>query len=37
MILKEQSYLGLHCLTFHLHVLDMLPYGMTSLYEFKSD
>ena len=25
---------GLHCLSFHLHLLDPLPYEMTSLFEF---
>ena len=33
-ILKEQSDLGLHCLLFHLHVLNAVLYDNTTLFKF---
>ena len=30
----EQSDQGLHCLSFHLHLLDALLYGKTTLFKF---
>ena len=32
--LEEQSDQGLHCLLFHWHLLDEIPYGTASLFEF---
>ena len=32
--LKELSDQGLHCLPFHLHILDIFFYGKTRLFEF---
>ena len=37
LLLEEQSDQGLHCLLFHLHHLDKVPYGLASLFEFKVD
>ena len=31
---EEQSDQGLHCLPFHLHLLDALLYGNATLFEF---
>ena len=31
---EEQSDLGLRCLLFHLHVIDKIPSGFASLFEF---
>ena len=31
---KEQSDQGLHCLQFHLHLLEALLYGKAWLFEF---
>ena len=33
--LWEQSDQGLHCLLFHLHLLDKLLYGKTALFKFR--
>ena len=33
-LLLEQSDLGLHCLLYHLHVIDKIPSGLASLFEF---
>ena len=35
LLLEEQSDQGLHCLLFHLHLFDEIPYGFASLFEFK--
>ena len=35
LLLEEQSDQGLHCLPFHLHVLDKFLYGNTSLFDFR--
>ena len=32
LLLKEQSDQGLHCLLFHLHLLDKLLYGKAKLF-----
>ena len=32
-ILEEQSDQGLHCLLFHLHVVDKIPSGLASLFK----
>ena len=37
LLLEEQSDQGLHCFLFHLHLFDEIPYGLTSLFEFKVD
>ena len=34
LLLEEQSDQGLYCLLFHLHVLDEIPQGFASLFEF---
>ena len=34
LLLEEQSDQGLHCLLFHLHLLDTIFYGLASLFEF---
>ena len=34
LLLEEQSDQGLHCLLFHLHLLDKIFYGLASLFEF---
>ena len=34
---EEQSDQGLHCLPFHLHLFDEIPYGLASLFEFLVD
>ena len=34
LLLEEQSDQGLHCLLFHLHHSDKVPYGLASLFEF---
>ena len=34
LLLEEQSDQGLHCLLFHLHLLDKMFYGLASLFEF---
>ena len=31
LFLEEQSDQGLHCLLFHLHLFDKMPYGLASL------
>lgn len=33
--LKEQSDQALHCLLFHMHLLDALPHSYTKLFHFK--
>ena len=35
LLLEEQSDQGLHCLPFHVHLLDTLLYGITFLFEFR--
>ena len=37
LLLEKQSDQGLHCLLFHLHLLDKLPYGLASLFEISVD
>ena len=37
LLLEEQSDQGLHCLLFHLHHFDKIPFGLASLFEFKVD
>ena len=37
LLLEEQSDQGLHCLLFHLHLLDEMSKGFASLFEFKVD
>ena len=34
LLLEEQSDQGLHCLQFHLHLLEALLYGKTTLFQF---
>ena len=34
LLLKEQSDQGLHCLPFHLHLLDVLLHCKTKLFHF---
>ena len=34
LLLEEQSDQGLHCLLFHLHLLDKISYGLASSFEF---
>ena len=34
LLLEEQSDQGLHCLSFHLHLLDTLLYGITFMFKF---
>ena len=34
LLLEEQSDQGLHCLLFHLPVLDKIPSGLASLFDF---
>ena len=34
LFLEEQTDQGLHCLLFHLHHFDNIPYGLASLFEF---
>ena len=34
LLLEEQSDQGLHCLLFHLHLLDEIFYGLATLIEF---
>ena len=34
LLLEDQVDRGLHCLPFHLHLLDKSLYGKTSLFEF---
>ena len=34
LLLEEQSDQGLHCLLFPLHVLNKVPSGLASLFEF---
>ena len=33
-LLEEQSYQGLHCLQFYLHLFDALFYGEATLLKF---
>ena len=35
LLLEEQSDQGLHCLLFHLHLLDKIHQGLASLFVFK--
>ena len=37
LLLEEQSDQGLHCLLFHLHLLDKIPKGLASFLEFYVD
>ena len=37
MLLEEQSDQGLHCMPFHSHLLDNVPYSFVSLFEFQVD
>ena len=37
LLLEEQSDLGLHCLLFHLHHFNKIPYALASLFEFLVD
>ena len=37
LLLEEQFDQGLHCLLFHLHHFDKVPYGFASLFEFLVD
>ena len=37
LLLEEQSDQGLHCLQFHLHLLEALLYGNASLFKFRGD
>ena len=34
LLLEEQSDQGLHCLLFHLHLLDEIPKGLASFLGF---
>ena len=34
LLLEEQSDQGLHCLLFHRHLFDKIPFGLSSLFEF---
>ena len=34
LLLEEKSDQGLHCLLFHLHVIDKIPSGLAFLFEF---
>ena len=34
-LLEEQSDQGLHCLLFHLHLLDEIPKGLASFLSFR--
>ena len=34
LLLEEQFDQGLHCLPFHLHLFDDIPYDLASLFEF---
>ena len=34
LLLEEQSDQGLHCLQFHLHILEVLLYGKALLLKF---
>ena len=37
LLLEEQSDQGIHCLLFHLHFFDEIPYGLASLFEFQGE
>ena len=37
LLLEEQSDLGLHCLSFCLHLLDMSLFGKTILFKFQDN
>ena len=37
LLLEEQSDLGLHCLLFHLNILDKRLFGKAILFNFKHD
>ena len=34
LLLREQSDQGLHCLLFHLYLLNKIFYGLVSVFEF---